>query len=87
MTSQEAAKILRRPDCWDSDPMQQAKQMGAQALDKQDPKEPIEDDDRLLCCPTCLGPVTNYWAPGTTPKHCQFCGQALEWDWGTEGNR
>ena len=35
--------------------------------------------DRLLCCPHCLGPETNYWAPGTKPKHCQFCGQALDW--------
>lgn len=51
------------------------------------PTKPIEeaDDfgDRSLCCPHCLGPVTNYWAPGTKPKHCQFCGQAL--DWGQEG--
>lgn len=52
--------------------------------EKMTPKEPIEDDDRHLCCPTCIGPVTNYWRPGLTPKHCQFCGQALEWDWGEE---
>jgi hypothetical protein len=33
-----------------------------------------------LCCPTCGGPVTNYWVRGTVPKHCQFCGQALDWE-------
>lgn len=47
------------------------------------PEKPIkaadEFGDRSLCCPHCLGPVTNYWAPGTKPKHCQFCGQALDW--------
>ena len=32
-----------------------------------------------LCCPTCGGPVTNYWVRGAKPKHCQFCGQALDW--------
>lgn len=33
-----------------------------------------------LACPTCGEGVTNYWAPGTKPKHCQFCGQALKWE-------
>lgn len=55
-----------------------------EAIKKQIQTEPIEeaDDfgDRSLCCPNCLGPVTNYWAPGTKPKHCQFCGQALKWE-------
>lgn len=32
-----------------------------------------------LCCPQCGGPVTNYWVRGAKPKHCQFCGQALDW--------
>lgn len=55
-----------------------------EAIKKQIQTEPIEeaDDfgDRSLCCPNCIGPVTNYWAPGTKPKHCQFCGQALKWE-------
>ena len=38
-----------------------------------------------LCCPHCLGPVTNYWKPGTKPRHCQFCGQALDWGEEAEG--
>ena len=55
-----------------------------EAIKKQIQTKPIAeaDDfgDRSLCCPNCLGPVTNYWAPGTKPKHCQFCGQALKWE-------
>lgn len=38
-----------------------------------------------LCCPHCLGPVTNYWVRGAKPKHCQFCGQAI--DWGEEDQK
>lgn len=59
-----------------------------EALKKQIPTEPIEEADDFgtssLCCPNCIGPVTNYWAPGTKPKHCQFCGQALKWEEGKE---
>jgi len=59
------------------------------AVERLTPQKPIEEadsfGDRSLCCPRCLGPVTNYWAPGTKPKHCQFCGQAL--DWGEEVKR
>lgn len=54
-----------------------------EALERLTPKRPNErsDDfgDRSLCCPSCKMPVTNYWARGTYPKHCQFCGQALDW--------
>lgn len=84
MTYEEAAKTLRTENLGDSETMELAKQMGAKALDKQTPEKPIDeaDDfgDNSLCCPTCIGPVTNYWAPGTKPKHCQFCGQALKWE-------
>lgn len=67
----------------------EALKVAADALDRLTPKKPITeaDDfgDRSLCCPNCIGPVTNYWAPGTKPKHCQFCGQALDWE-EAEGN-
>ncbi len=63
--------------------------VAAEALDRLTPKKPIVEtddfDDRSVCCPHCIGPVTNYWAPGTKPKHCQFCGQALDWGEGAEG--
>lgn len=32
-----------------------------------------------LCCPGCGHSVVNQWAPGTKPKFCQGCGQALDW--------
>lgn len=61
----------------------QALGLAVEALDRLTPEKPVEEadefGDRPLCCPHCLGPVTNYWAPGTKPKHCQFCGQALDW--------
>lgn len=62
----------------------EALDMAVKALDRMIPKKPIEEadnfGDRSLCCPNCLCPVTNYWTPGTKPLHCQFCGQALEWE-------
>lgn len=33
-----------------------------------------------LVCPTCGNPVTNYWVRGAKPAHCQFCGQAIDWE-------
>lgn len=62
------------------------------ALEKQIPKAPewkaMAGFDASvassLACPTCGEGVTNYWAPSTKPKHCQFCGQAL--DWGEEAD-
>ena len=61
----------------------EALKVAVDALDRLTPAKPIEEanefDDRTVCCPNCIGPVTNYWAPGTMPKHCQFCGQALDW--------
>lgn len=65
--------------------------VAAEAIDKQIPEKPEMKamkgfDPEVaaeLCCPTCGGPVTNYWVRGAYPKHCQFCGQAI--DWGKEG--
>lgn len=71
----------------------EALRVAVEALDKQIPKAPQmkaypgfdPDVASHLACPTCGEGVTNYWAPGTKPKHCQFCGQAL--DWGEEAKR
>lgn len=60
----------------------------ADALDRMTPKKPEMRADKgyapgvaaHLCCPTCNSPVINYWKPETKPKHCQFCGQALDWE-------
>lgn len=32
-----------------------------------------------LVCPCCAHPIVNQWAPGTKPKFCQVCGQAIDW--------
>lgn len=86
MTVQDAIKLLRTERICDSEQMEAAKYWGAQALERLTPKKPEgkvdEFGDRYLGCPSCCGPVTNYWAPGTKPKHCQFCGQALKWEEG-----
>lgn len=57
------------------------------AIRKQIPKRPVmkpmggftAEEASVLSCPTCGEPVSNYWAPGNNPKHCQFCGQKLDW--------
>lgn len=53
------------------------------ALGKQVPKKPIDKEqdfgDRVLSCPNCLSPVTNYYVSNKNPAYCQFCGQALDW--------
>ena len=61
--------------------------MAMDALDKMTPKAPktraMDGFDAAtashLVCPGCSKSVTNYWAPGTKPAYCQFCGQALRW--------
>lgn len=66
----------------------EALKIAAAALDKQIPKKPelraMDGFDievaASLCCPTCGGSVTNYWVRGAKPKHCQFCGQAIDWE-------
>lgn len=66
----------------------EALNMAIAALEKQIPKEPewkaLDGFDAAvasrLACPNCGEGVTNYWAPGTKPAHCQFCGQALKWE-------
>ena len=53
------------------------------AMKARTPKKPEDKADEFgdltLCCPECGKPVTNYFAPGTRPNCCQFCGQRLDW--------
>ena len=68
--------------------IQQALELACAAIEKQIPKAPewkaMDGFEASvashLACPTCGGGVTNYWVPGTKPRHCQFCGQALDWE-------
>lgn len=66
--------------CADEETLEKVKE----AVDKQCAKQPYDKvegfGDRVMACPTCQKPVTNYWSPGTKPIHCQFCGQKLKWE-------
>ena len=55
-------------------------EMAISALEKQIPKEPIDDKYRHKCCPIC-GWLVCYdegWGDKYVP-HCENCGQALKW--------
>ena len=88
MKANEAIRILLTEQRGDSEDMELAKRMGAVALSRLRPKKPrmkamegfAPEVASELCCPTCTGPVTNYWVRGAKPKHCQFCGQAIDWE-------
>lgn len=53
--------------------------IGAEALEKQVPKEPVQKEDSALgfawYCPNCGG-----WVDPSTYKHCSDCGQAIKND-------
>ena len=94
MTIQEAITMLRREFLGDSEYMELAKYMGANALEKQIPKKATEetinrgidisgeyDIDFNLCCPIC-GAVVGTFETGENEyfsKYCYNCGQALDW--------
>ncbi len=91
MSAREAITLLQTEHVGDSERLEFAKFLGARALARLRPRRPkmrayegfAPEVASHLCCPACGNSVTNYWVPGTKPKHCQFCGQAL--DWGEEG--
>ena len=70
-------------------PIEQALQMGADALDKQEPKKhyhsAIKEVDgkgvyfRFSICPECLGEIISY-KNSEPPKYCSNCGQKLKWE-------
>ena len=86
MTPQEAITTLKREYLGDSEFMELAKQMGANALEKQIPKKPIKKN------PICYAKTKDgqeyfafdYFCPNCSEKiklsehHCK-CGQALDW--------
>ena len=78
MTPQEAITTLKREYLGDSEFMELAKQMGANALEKQIPKKVITkritEDLKLYHCPCC---DVHYFQVGM--KYCSCCGQALDW--------
>ena len=93
MTTQEAITTLKREYLGDSEFMELAKQMGANALEKQIPKKATAetinrgidisgeyDIDFNLCCPVCGGVVGTFEGEVDEyfSKYCPDCGQALD---------
>lgn len=91
MTPERAMEILdpehrEHYDC--IDPVNEACQIGRKAISRvmiaKKPKMLAmqgfgEGAASFLSCPTCRNSVTNYWVRGAKPKHCQFCGQLIDW--------
>ena len=86
MTIEEAIKMLKQ---WNEDllPYEDEKEgiechnIAISALEKQIPKNPIEDDyyDEPAVCPNCGGNVINMADNDYHFQHCHYCGQALKW--------
>lgn len=84
MTYERAAEILDpdRREAYDSiEPVITACKIGMEALKKQIPTEPDEEDsdmDGWAVCPSCGEYVVH--PDGHEVTYCRFCGQALKWE-------
>ena len=91
MTYEEAIRILRTEHIGDTEHMELAKHMGANALEKQTtPKKPVYNCNRRALCPVCDGELYPKFLYVRRFKHqevriieqtpyCKHCGQALDW--------
>ena len=86
MTPQEAITTLKRECLGDSEFMELAKQMGANALRKQIPTKVTHEATLYKCCtcPNCKNVVDAFidfqdQKTRVTPSYCKYCGQALDW--------
>lgn len=86
MTPQEAIITLKREYLGDSEFMELAKQMGANALRKQIPTKVTHEATLYRCCtcPNCKNVVDDFidfhnQKTRVTPSYCKYCGQALDW--------
>lgn len=75
MTYEEAIEILLQdyysPDTSD------AVEVAIEALEKQIPKKPVATEHFFRgCCPCCEEYIVTEYS---FPKHCENCGQALDW--------
>ena len=89
MTNEEAIKHLQNlkfkfmDEYVDYDTTAEALQHGREALKKQIPKKPLENEPMWAVCPNCKGSIhkDNIWehiVEGDT-TFCEHCGQALDW--------
>ena len=62
---QEYRKLGTVKECWE-------------AMEKQIPKEPIDDEFRSKCCPNCGRCACELLSNRHMP-YCEYCGQALKW--------
>ena len=86
MTPREAITTLKREYLGDSEFMELAKQMGANALRKQIPTKVTHEATLYRCCtcPNCKNVVDEFIdfqgaKTRVTSKFCKYCGQALDW--------
>ena len=82
MTAKEALEYFKRrkEQTELNDRVQQAEDLAIKALEKQIPKKPVTEKDKVIfgivCgrCPECDSAVYS-----TTNLYCHICGQALDW--------
>lgn len=90
MKTIEAIQILSNEQIGDSEQMELAKYMGVIALKRLHPLAPVlrplpgfaAAEAAAASCPHCDATLTSSWVRQVKPRHCQACGQAI--DWGTE---
>ena len=62
------------------DQIQEAMDMGAEALRKQTAKEPVHEGRRYLC-PACMNPILyDDEIPNEYDSYCPVCGQKIDWE-------
>lgn len=79
MTPQEAKMVLKRECLGDSELMELAKYMGAEALEKQIPQKQRTDNHDWRCCPRCYKTFSMVNVLNERNRYCGNCGQALDW--------
>ena len=86
MTPREEITTLKREYLGDSEFIELAKQMGANALRKQIPTKITHEATLYKCCtcPNCKNVVDEFIdfqgkKTRVTPSYCKYCGQALDW--------
>lgn len=99
MTKEEAIKLLHRDTTRGAvakleyyagfngekviEQIQEAMDMGAEALERQIPKKPVFNSGSIHFCPTCVDEnktVSYEFLLDRGQAYCQCCGQAIAWE-------